>query len=171
MTMRASLVALAALAASCGLLAGAPKADAQVTSTVVTTCGTAGPYTAGGTRQYPTMDVNGNACATPGGRQAAPLAVVTTDKSGTVATGGVAQTPIALNADRKVYCIQNPSATASGVAAESLWIRVNGTAAANVGTELANGTQACESGPTIDTAAVSVFAATTGHKFNGFEKQ
>lgn len=101
----------------------------------------------------------------------APTSVATTDKSLTLTTGGTAQTMIASNTARKVYCVQNPSATASGVAAESVWVRVNGTAAANVGTELANGTQACESGVTIDKSGVSVFAATTGHKINGFEKQ
>lgn len=86
MTMRASLVALATLVGFCGLLAYAPKADAQVTSTVVTTCGTAGPYTAGGTRQYPTMDVNGSACDNAGGLTPTGGVQIGTKQSGTANT-------------------------------------------------------------------------------------
>lgn len=100
-------------------------------------------------------------------------AVTTTDKSGTITLGGTAQAGIALNASRKSWCIQNPdTATTQGIGtAEVLWVRVGGTAAANVGTELTPGNQACSAPGLIDTAAISVFAATTGHKFNGFEAQ
>ena len=95
-----------------------------------------------------------------------PVTVTTTDKSGTITTGGTAQTPIALNASRKQWCIQNdPAAT------EVLYVRVNGTAAPGVGAALSPGDQVCSSGNMIDTAAVSVFAATTGHVFEGWEKQ
>lgn len=161
---------LCALAALALLVVPAPAWAQLSNANVVASCGTPNVTYGANTTKAITQDTGGKLCG-GGGGQPAPLSVATTDKSGTIASGGVAQTPIALNAARKGYCIQNPSATASGVAAESLWIRVNGTAAANVGTELANGAQACDLGVTVDTAAVSVFAATTGHKFNGFERQ
>lgn len=103
----------------------------------------------------------------------AATSVATTDKSGSIAAGGVAQAAIALNASRKGWCIQNPSsATAEGIAAaESLWIRVNGTAAPNVGTEITPGNQVCNATGLIDPAAISVYAVTISHKYNGFEVQ
>jgi hypothetical protein len=100
------------------------------------------------------------------GVSSAPLVVVTTDKSGAITTGGTAQAAIAANTSRKAWCIQNdPAAT------ETLWVRVNGTAAANVGTGLSPGAQVCNPPGMIDTAAVSVFAATTAHKWSGSEQQ
>lgn len=90
----------------------------------------------------------------------------TTDKGGTITTGGTAQNAIASNASRKMWCIQNdPSAT------EILSVRLNGTASATAGTILQAGQQACSAPGYIDTAAVSVFGATTGHRFFGFEGQ
>lgn len=92
--------------------------------------------------------------------------VTTTDKSGTITAGGTAQVAIASNASRRAWCIQNdPAAT------EPLYVRVNGTAASGIGAALSPGDQACSSGNIVDTAGVSVFAATTGHVFEGFEKQ
>lgn len=89
-----------------------------------------------------------------------------TDKGGTVTTGGIAQNAIASNASRKIWCIQNdPSAT------EILSVRSNGTASATAGTILQAGAQACTPSGQTDTAAISVFAATTGHRWFGFEGQ
>lgn len=90
----------------------------------------------------------------------------TTDKSGTITTGGVAQTAIALNAPRKGWCIQNPP-----TATENLSVRVGGTASATTGTMLSPGQQACNQAALTDTAAISIFAATTGHVYTGFELQ
>lgn len=95
----------------------------------------------------------------------APLAVATTDKSGTITTGGTAQNAIASNASRKGWCIQNTDA------AEVMYVRVNGTASATTGTKLVAGAQTCNQVNMIDTAAVSVFAATTAHAWSGFEVQ
>jgi hypothetical protein len=90
----------------------------------------------------------------------------TTDKGTTVTAGGTAQAAIASNASRKAWCIQNdPAAT------ETLSVRLNGTASATTGTILQAGQQACNQAGVLDTAAVSVFAATTGHRFFGFEGQ
>lgn len=96
----------------------------------------------------------------------APIGVTTTDKAGSISSGGVAQTAIASNASRKGWCVQNPSA-----ATEDLFVRANGTASATTGLDLPPGQQVC-SGPTqVDTSAISVFAATTAHTFLGQEVQ
>lgn len=94
------------------------------------------------------------------------VGVTTTDKAGTLTSGGTAQTAIALNTSRKGWCIQNPVS-----ATEDLFVRVNGTASATTGVDLSPGFQACNLPSLIDTAAVSVFAATTSHTWLGFEVQ
>lgn len=101
-----------------------------------------------------------------GGGFTTPLTVTTTDKSGTISTGGTAQSAIASNTSRKGWCIQNPSS-----ATEDLFVRVNGTASATTGTDLSAGQAVCNLPGMIDTSAVSVFAATTSHAFVGFEQQ
>lgn len=95
-----------------------------------------------------------------------PLVVTTTDRSGTITSGGVAQTAIALNASRKTWCIQNPT-----TATEALYVRINGTASATTGNSLVAGAQVCNQPNVIDTAAVSVFATTTSHVFTASETQ
>lgn len=107
------------------------------------------------------LNISGSGSTSP-----APLAVTTTDKSGTVTLGGTAQAAIALNASRKAYCVQNPP-----TATEVLTVRVNGTASATTGVILSAGSQACSLPGLIDTAAVSVFAATTAHAFTAWEAQ
>lgn len=94
------------------------------------------------------------------------VSVTTTDKAGTLTSGGAAQTAIASNASRKGWCIQNPVS-----ATEDLFVRVNGTASATTGVDLSPGFQACNLPGLIDTAAVSVFAATTSHTWLGSEVQ
>lgn len=170
--MKHTLLGIAAVLA---LALGCAPAYAQQTAKVLATCGTAS-YTAG-TTNYETIDTTGAGCSSGGGGggtvTTSPLAVTTTDKSGTVTVGATAQTAIALNASRKSWCIQNPpTATLQGIAtAEVLEVRVNGTASATTGTILSPGDQACSQSGTIDTAAVSVLGATTGHVYVGFEKQ
>jgi hypothetical protein len=103
-----------------------------------------------------------------GGGGSAATSVVTyttTDKGGTLTTGGTAQTAIASNASRKIWCIQNdPNAN------EMLFVRVNGTASLTTGVGLPAGQEACST-TIVDTSAVSVIAATTGHRWFGFEGQ
>jgi hypothetical protein len=90
----------------------------------------------------------------------------TTDKGGTISVGGTPQTAIAANTLRKIWCIQNdPSAT------EVLSVRVGGVASATAGIILAVGAQACSIPGVLDTGAVSVYAATGGHRWFGFEGQ
>lgn len=86
-----------------------------------------------------------------------------TDRSGTITTGGTAQTPMALNAARNEAWVQNIDAT------EDLWINITGGAAVVNGLasyRLPAGT--AWAGKT--TAAISVIAATTAHKFSAGER-
>lgn len=88
----------------------------------------------------------------------------TTDKGGTVTTGGVAQAAIAANPYRQIWCIQNsPDET------EDLFVRLGGTASATSGIAVEPGKQVCSYPAYLDRSAVSVFAATTGHRWFGFE--
>lgn len=90
----------------------------------------------------------------------APISGALTDKSGTITTGGTAQTAAAANTSRKYLFIQNPS-TAPG----SLWFSTVTTAvAASPSIELVPGASDA-TGVFCPTGAVSVIAATTGHAF------
>ncbi len=102
-----------------------------------------------------------------------PSLAGTTDKSGTVTTGGAAQNAIASNYLRKGWCIQNPgTATLQGIStAESLFVRVDGTASTTTGIELAPGQEACSAPNQTDATAISVYGATTAHAWKGFEIQ
>lgn len=83
-----------------------------------------------------------------------------TNRSGTIAAGGVSQVLMAANAGRKGFVIQNPSNEI-----ESLWI--NFTAAANVGQpsiELTPGSSFPYYGA-VSTEAINVLAATLGHAY------
>lgn len=100
---------------------------------------------------------------------AAPLAVTPTNDSLSLTTGGTAQTAIAANTTRKGCTVQNPAtATDQGIAtAENAYVNFTGTAAAaSTSFELVPGqTISCAPfGTGVITAAVSVVAATTGHK-------
>lgn len=88
----------------------------------------------------------------------------TTDKGGTLTAGGVAQNAIASNTQRQIWCLQNDPAET-----EVLMVRVGGTASATTGIALDPGAQACGTPGDLDTGAVSVFAATTGHRWFAFE--
>jgi hypothetical protein len=90
---------------------------------------------------------------------AAPLAVTSTDASGTVATGGTYQTVQASTAGRKGCLIQNPT-----TATEIVSIKV-GTMASPF-TVPAGGTFSCSSpGGTVITDAITLTAATATHAF------
>lgn len=89
--------------------------------------------------------------------------VTYTDKSGTIAAGGVAQTLMALNASRTGFWIQN-------VSTGDLWISSLGTAAATqpslwvpAGTYYEPPTNG------VPTAAISIFGATTSQAFSARE--
>lgn len=96
------------------------------------------------------------------------------DCSGVMTTGGTSQAAAAANANRSFIFIENPSATASGVTAESLFINwgavANGTISANTGSvELANGQSitfnTMNMPQTLLSMVFNAVAATTGHKF------
>ncbi len=140
-------------------------ASAQQTNKVVATCN-ASAFSVGSV-QYQQAAPDGGVCGATGGTVVpTPLTVTTTDRGGTITSGGVAQAAIALNASRKTWCITNdPAAT------EVLNVRSNGTASATTGVPLQPGWQACNQPGTVDTSAVSVFGATTGHRWFGSEAQ
>lgn len=100
--------------------------------------------------------------------QVSPALVTTTDRGGTITSGGAAQNAMASNSSRKGWCITNDPAVAAG---EILYVRANGTASATAGTPVMPGGQVCNGPLLTDTAAISVFAATTGHRWFGFEVQ
>lgn len=110
--------------------------------------------------------VSSNLCVAIQSGSITPATSATTDKGGTITSGGAAQTAIASNTARKSWCIQNDPAST-----ETLYVRVNGTASATSGVALSPGQQACNPPDLIDTAAVSVFAATTSHRWYGSEAQ
>lgn len=114
------------------------------------------------------VDANGAVPTTPpaGGAAVTPSTATATDKSGTITLGGTAQTAIAANTSRKGWCIQNPSN-----ATEVLYVRVGATATTTTGVQLAAGQQACNPALVVETALVSVLAATTSHQWYGTEWQ
>lgn len=85
------------------------------------------------------------------------------DRSGTVASGGVAQALMAANPARKGYWIQNNSAS-------DLWIRDTGTAAAiQPSLKIAAGNLYESPVTGCPTTAISIFGATTGQTFTARE--
>lgn len=94
--------------------------------------------------------------------------VTPSDCSGTIASGGTAQSPFAASSGRQGFQIQNLDTT------EPLWINVTGAAAANglgsfalaaaTATTLQNGGSYYS--PIGFNTALSVVAATTSHKFS-----
>jgi len=163
----------------------APNASGQVPVTVtgsssVTANGqatTAAPTYVDATSNPLSLDLSGNlrttnTTAIPAGTNTIgslnPLAGTYTSKNLALTLGGTAQTLMAANTSRKRFYIQNPcTATGQGIAAvESIYISFTGSAAVNNGTSieiLACGSYESDAGP-ISTQAISVNAATTGHK-------
>ena len=97
----------------------------------------------------------------------APATGTYTSKNTSMTLGGSAQTLVAANTARKNVYIQNPcTATGEGIAAvESIYISFTGSAGVNNGTSIE--ILACGSYETdgvVSTQAISVNAATTGHK-------
>lgn len=106
-----------------------------------------------------------------------PLVVTPTDKGGAMTTGGTSQTLAALNASRKGLVIQNSCTAASQniATAEDLYIAVSGAATVG-GTGNFADLPPCGSvtvtwnGLSV-TAAVTVNAATTAHRWSATEVQ
>lgn len=80
--------------------------------------------------------------------------------SGTITAGGVSQVGLGSNQFRRYLLIQNPS-----TAGESLFIATGSTAASATTVELLPGQSLVFETAFLVTAAVNVFAATTGHRF------
>lgn len=93
-----------------------------------------------------------------------PSAGTPTDRSGTITTGGTAQTIAVANAYRTHFAIINPP-----TATETLYVSFTGTATANSMQLLAGGSIIYDAPQFVPNSAVSVFAATTGHAFNAEE--
>lgn len=102
-----------------------------------------------------------------------PLAggATTAASTQTITTGGTAQNAFAANASRRKLIVQN-------LETEVMYVNVTGTASAGVGSlalkgctvalDGTGGAYAAESG-SIDPGAVSVIAATTGHRFTAWQ--
>lgn len=107
--------------------------------------------------------------STGGGTAPGPATVTPTNDSLSITLGGTAQNALTANATRKGCTIQNPATAADqGIgAAENLYVRFGGTAvSASDSWELTPG-QSMSCAPSsgqIVVTAVSVVAATTGHK-------
>lgn len=111
-------------------------------------------------------DASGNMPVT-GTITPAPTSGTFTSKNLALTLGGTAQTLMAANTSRKRIYIQNPcTAAGEGIAAvESIYLSFTGSAGVNNGTSieiLACGSYEMEG--TVSTQAISVNAATTGHK-------
>ena len=105
-------------------------------------------------------------CMLPAAAQNLPQPL--NDCSGSITTGGTSQQVLAANTNRQYLFIENPSATVSGVSAESLFVNAGAAAAADgKSIEMANlGTPQTWNRPgMVPTAAINIIAATTGHKF------
>jgi hypothetical protein len=89
------------------------------------------------------------------------------DRSGTITTGGTAQNAMSANKSRRYLLIQNLDAS------EDMYVRFDGTAAVSgaAGTILLKAGGGAYEAPAhhCPTAAVSVIAATAGHKFTALE--
>lgn len=100
----------------------------------------------------------------------APAVVTPTDRGGTITVGGTAQTLAAANSSRKALVVQNPCN-----ATEDLYISVTGNATVGGAGDYAD-LPACASAVVgwngqVITAAVSVNAATAGHRWYATETQ
>lgn len=93
----------------------------------------------------------------PNGAHAIP-----TNRSGSITTGGSAQSAAAANAARNYLLIQNKT-----TAAESFWVNCRGADAVadSPSVEVAPGVTLMYEGGFVPTGAISVIAATTGTKF------
>lgn len=125
-------------------------------------CDTSNPNNCAAVNSSGQVAIQGSFSAT-----VATIVVTSTNKAGTITSGGTAQNAIAANASRKSWCIQNdPNAT------EPLYVRASGTASATVAdAALVPGQPYCSSSSMVDQGAISVFAATTGHQWYGSEAQ
>lgn len=85
-----------------------------------------------------------------------------TDRSGTITSGGVAQTLSAANTGRRGFFIQN-------VSTGDLWIRDGGTAAATQPSVWIPAGAFFEYTNGVPTSALSIFGATTGQAFTARE--
>jgi len=95
----------------------------------------------------------------------APISGALTDKSGTITTGGTAQTAAAANTSRKYLFIENPY-----TATETLWFSTVAAAVADSPSIALQPGDTWENPPHFcPTGAVSVIAATTGHKWTARE--
>lgn len=86
-----------------------------------------------------------------------------TDRSGTITTGGTAQTLMAQNGSRRGFWVQN-------VSSGDLWISTVGTAAASQPSmKIAAGALYESPAHGVSTAAISIYGATTGQAFSARE--
>lgn len=86
-----------------------------------------------------------------------------TDRSGTIATGGVAQTLMAANSQRRKFKLQN-------ISGGDLWWSATGTASAGAGSFRLSPGDYYETPPDFcPTTTVTIFGAVTGQAFTARE--
>ena len=151
-----------------GLIGLTSVSQAQVAQSLVTqTCGAlpTGLSFPVGQGRAQVEDSNGNGCSA-----STAIAVTATSRGITLTLGGTSQQIMAVNAGRHGFLIQNPcTATEQGIAtAENAYVNFTAAAATNTNVNTAV-LSPCSSfsmgidGPYIDTEAINVNAATTGH--------
>lgn len=140
---------------------------AQSTSAlVVSTCGS--QTLVAGNNRVLSQDTTGTLCAPGGGSGSpvtvTPVALTTTNGSGTIATGGTFQSILASSATRKGCLIENPT-----TATEPLYVffGANGSATTSNSISLSpGGTVSCAVGGIgVATDNVSATATTTAHSY------
>jgi hypothetical protein len=105
---------------------------------------------------------NGDGTRAPN-TKAAPALGTFTNRSGTIAAGGTAQTAMALNATRKAWFFQNNSTG-------DLWLSFVGTAVATQpSVKIAAGGVAQSAGGFVSTQALSVLGAVAGQAYTLWE--
>lgn len=102
-----------------------------------------------------------------------PATSTVTDRSGAITTGGTAQQLTGPSTTRKRIIVQNPctAATQNIATAENLYVRTTGTASAAGGSWELQPCYTFDTGPgPAPPAAITVFAATTGHRYTATEQ-
>lgn len=127
--------------------------------TVVTNCGalpSGVTYAAGQVRPI-TVDINGNGCNSLSG---GPTGAVSSDISGTIASGGSYQTAAAANSNRKNCTLENPT-----TATEPLFVKF-GTMAQPYSLNAGQAISALN-GVVVATDTITVSATTANHNYSG----
>ena len=126
------------------------------------------PTLANGQASPVMLDSTGHIVTTAGGGtvNTVPLVVTSTDRSGTVTTGGTSQALMGANASRHAFSIQNRSAT------DALYLGINQTASTSAtgkSYKILPGAIYTFSGTVISQEAINITGDNTGDQFTATE--